>query len=111
MITLYSSYNSIYIILSYILCYYGLLTSFNVISIFFVTKYFKSQNINIKESNEREFQLSEEVLRFLSIISLGTITYYHIIITYYHYLLLIYRYFSIMDTINDNNVIKAILLF
>jgi hypothetical protein len=60
-------------VLGYVTFYYGILTTYNVAAIYILTKAGSKDQINsINESNSKLFGLSEQTLRYLTALTIGT---------------------------------------
>jgi len=72
MLLLYT-YNPLLIVLGYVTFYYGILTTYNVAAIYILTKAGSKDQINsINESNSKLFGLSEQTLKYLTALTIGT---------------------------------------
>ena len=71
MLILYT-YNPFLIVLGYVTFYYGIITSYNVAAIYILTKAGRDQINSINESNSKLFGLSEQTLRYLTALTIGT---------------------------------------
>jgi len=67
------TYNPLLIVLGYVTFYYGILTTYNVAAIYILTKAGTKDQINsLNESNSKLNGLSEQSLRYLTAVTIGT---------------------------------------